>query len=219
MRSTSSTKSNDQSSRSHFLFRLKITGVNEAAEQRTEGELNLVDLAGSERIKDSGVSGKGLEEAKFINKSLTSLGDVISGERAPHPTRVTARAPPRARRRRHARAAATRAPLHAPRTSRARRSAPAHLTPLRTAPDACAAAPRVAAMVSKSKHVPYRNSRLTHLLSNALRGKSKTLMFVNVSSSAEHHMETKSSLQFAQKVNGCDVGPAARGMPKTPPRR
>ena len=98
MRSTSSTKSNDQSSRSHFLFRLKITGVNEAAEQRTEGELNLVDLAGSERIKDSGVSGKGLEEAKFINKSLTSLGDVISGERAPHPTRVTARAPPRARR-------------------------------------------------------------------------------------------------------------------------
>ena len=96
MRSTSSTKSNDQSSRSHFLFRLKITGVNEAAEQRTEGELNLVDLAGSERIKDSGVSGKGLEEAKFINKSLTSLGDVISGERAPHPTRVTARAPPRA---------------------------------------------------------------------------------------------------------------------------
>jgi hypothetical protein len=109
VRSTSTTKSNDQSSRSHFLFRLKITGVNEAAEQRTEGELNLVDLAGSERIKDSGVSGKGLEEAKFINKSLTSLGDVISGERAPHPTRVTARAPPRARRRRHARAAATRA--------------------------------------------------------------------------------------------------------------
>ena len=80
------------------------------------------------------------------------------------------------------------------------------------------AAARVAAMVSKSKHVPYRNSRLTHLLSNALRGKSKTLMFVNVSSSAEHHMETKSSLQFAQKVNGCDVGPVARGMPKTPPR-
>lgn len=85
MRSTSSTKSNDQSSRSHFLFRLKITGINEAAEQRTEGELNLVDLAGSERIKDSQVSGKALEEAKFINKSLTSLGDVISGERAPQP--------------------------------------------------------------------------------------------------------------------------------------
>ena len=204
MRSTSSTKSNDQSSRSHFLFRLKITGVNEAAEQRTEGELNLVDLAGSERIKDSQVSGKALEEAKFINKSLTSLGDVISGERAPRRTRV-----PRAR-------TLARSTRHEP-TARACCQAHAH-TP-RTARDAHSAAPRLAAMVTKSKHVPYRNSRLTHLLSNALRGKSKTLMFVNVSSAAEHHMETKSSLQFAQKVNGCDVGPAARGMPKTPPRR
>ena len=79
VRSTASTKCNDVSSRSHFLFRLKITGVNEGSNLRTEGELNLVDLAGSERVKESQVSGKALEEAKFINKSLTSLGDVISG--------------------------------------------------------------------------------------------------------------------------------------------
>ena len=56
------------------------------------GALHLVDLAGSERIKDSQVSGKALEEAKFINKSLTSLGDVISGEltprRTPHARRL-----------------------------------------------------------------------------------------------------------------------------------
>ena len=76
-------------------------GPNQAAEQRTEGELNLVDLAGSERIKDSQVSGKALEEAKFINKSLTSLGDVISGE-------LTSRRTPRV------------CP-HAPRLARARR--------------------------------------------------------------------------------------------------
>ena len=114
------------------------------------------------------------------------------------------------------------------RERRTARAAPPHAQPHRTRSRAARArlsarvhtvTPRVAAMVSKSKHVPFRNSRLTHLLSNALRGKSKTLMFVNVSPAAEHHMETKSSLQFAQKVNGCDVGPAARGMPKTPPRR
>ena len=38
------------------------------------------------------MSGKALEEAKFINKSLTSLGDVISGEltprRTPHARRL-----------------------------------------------------------------------------------------------------------------------------------
>jgi hypothetical protein len=90
VRSTASTKCNDVSSRSHFLFRLKITGVNEGSNLRTEGELNLVDLAGSERVKESQVSGKALEEAKFINKSLTSLGDVISGA---HPRRAACTRP------------------------------------------------------------------------------------------------------------------------------
>jgi len=41
------------------------------------------------------VSGKALEEAKFINKSLTSLGDVISGELT---SRRTPRVCPHARR-------------------------------------------------------------------------------------------------------------------------
>jgi hypothetical protein len=38
----------------------------------------LVDLAGSERAKKTGITGgQGMEEAKNINKSLTSLGLVI----------------------------------------------------------------------------------------------------------------------------------------------
>jgi hypothetical protein len=41
------------------------------------GKLNLVDLAGSERIKITGATGKQLEESKKINKSLSSLGNVI----------------------------------------------------------------------------------------------------------------------------------------------
>ena len=42
------------------------------------GKLNLVDLAGSEKIKRTGVTGKNLEEAKKINMSLSSLGNVIN---------------------------------------------------------------------------------------------------------------------------------------------
>jgi len=38
----------------------------------------LVDLAGSLRVGETGVEGDRLEEAKFINKSLSALGDVIS---------------------------------------------------------------------------------------------------------------------------------------------
>ena len=41
------------------------------------GQLNLVDLAGSERIDRSGVTGTALQEAKNINKSLSSLADVF----------------------------------------------------------------------------------------------------------------------------------------------
>lgn len=41
------------------------------------GKLNLVDLAGSERVYKSGSDGIRLQEAKNINKSLSSLGDVI----------------------------------------------------------------------------------------------------------------------------------------------
>lgn len=41
------------------------------------GKLYLVDLAGSEKIGKTGAQGQTLEEAKNINKSLTTLGKVI----------------------------------------------------------------------------------------------------------------------------------------------
>ena len=50
---------------------------NEAKTQIKVGKLNLVDLAGSERIKNTGSTGKQLEEGKKINKSLSALGNVI----------------------------------------------------------------------------------------------------------------------------------------------
>ncbi|KAL5548675.1 hypothetical protein UlMin_003906 [Ulmus minor] len=66
-RSVGKTQMNEQSSQSHVVFTLRISGVNEGTEQQVQGVLNLIDFAGSERLSRSGA----------INKSLSSLTDVI----------------------------------------------------------------------------------------------------------------------------------------------
>lgn len=69
---------NAKSSRSHSLFSLTITQTNVETFSAKIGKLYLVDLAGSEKVSKTGAVGKRLEEAKTINKSLTTLGQVIT---------------------------------------------------------------------------------------------------------------------------------------------
>ncbi|XP_028556904.1 kinesin-like protein KIN-UA isoform X3 [Dendrobium catenatum] len=110
-RHAANTKLNTESSRSHAILMvyvqrssrgqegngsssLAVTATNDMPSSNVptilKSKLLVVDLAGSERIDKSGSEGHMLEEAKFINLSLTSLGKCINAlaENSPHiPTR------------------------------------------------------------------------------------------------------------------------------------
>ncbi|OQR94440.1 Nkin protein [Achlya hypogyna] len=130
-RSMGSHLMNAESSRSHCIFLMTITQRFPSGVKQT-GKLYLVDLAGSEMVRKTAASGKRLDEAKHINKSLTALGLVIN-----------------------------------------------------------------ALTDGKSKHVPYRDSKLTRLLQNSLGGNAKTRLILTCSSSAE---ETLSTIRFGARA-------------------
>ncbi|XP_060945283.1 kinesin-like protein KIF16B [Limanda limanda] len=79
-RTTASTGMNDVSSRSHAIFTINFTQAKFDAEMPSEtvSKIHLVDLAGSERADATGATGVRLKEGGNINKSLVSLGNVIS---------------------------------------------------------------------------------------------------------------------------------------------
>jgi kinesin family member 5 len=141
-RKVASTSMNDQSSRSHSIFVMTIHQTNLDDQTCKTGMLYLVDLAGSEKVGKTGAKGQTLDEAKGINKSLSTLGKVINS-----------------------------------------------LTD------------------GKSTHVPYRESKLTRILSESLGGNAKTALIITCSPSVYNDLETITTLRF---------GTAARNIKNKP---
>ncbi|XP_020089510.1 kinesin-like protein KIN-14D isoform X2 [Ananas comosus] len=64
------------------------------------------------------------------------------------------------------------------------------------------------ALSQKNAHVPYRNSKLTQVLQSSLGGHAKTLMFVQINPDASSYSESLSTLKFAERVSGVELGVA-----------
>ncbi|XP_071244849.1 kinesin-like protein KIF16B isoform X13 [Salvelinus alpinus] len=79
-RTTAATDMNDTSSRSHAIFTINFTQAKFDTEMPCEtiSKIHLVDLAGSERADATGSTAVRLKEGGNINKSLVTLGNVIS---------------------------------------------------------------------------------------------------------------------------------------------
>lgn len=99
-RQTAETGSNDNSSRSHSVFNIKLFR-GEAADVKDENQvfakLSVVDLAGSERARKTKATGERLKEASNINVSLMNLGRCLEAIKwnqvAPPPTAVVSPPP------------------------------------------------------------------------------------------------------------------------------
>ena len=129
----------------------------------------IIDLAGSERVSMSGVEGSSLVETQNINLSLSLLGNVLNALSKFH------------------RAA-----------SRARKAGGIHENN-QAEEEVTAATPQKHGAPSSAtdrSFVPYRNSKLTHLLKDSLGGNCKTLMICTVRAAPACFQQTMMSLRW-----------------------
>lgn len=134
-RVTAATNMNDTSSRSHSVLNISLETEDKLSGAKRRSQLYLIDLAGSEKASKTGAEGIRLDEARLINLSLSTLGNVIS-----------------------------------------------------------------ALSEGKSKHVPYRDSKLTRILQDSLGGTSSTSLIICCSPSKYNEIETLSTLRFGERA-------------------
>ena len=70
----------------------------------------------------------------------------------------------------------------------------------------------ISALATGAPHVPFRNSKLTHLLSASLRGRARVVMVVNASPAPRSVKETLCSLRFAARCQKLALGRAAQSL-------
>lgn len=75
----------------------------------------------------------------------------------------------------------------------------------------CAISDVMSALLAKEKHIPFRNSKLTHMLQDSLGGDNLTLLLIHVSPESSDVSETIDTLKFASRVTNVKVGGVVRG--------
>eukprot|EP00042_Codosiga_hollandica_P054689 m.746900 g.746900 ORF g.746900 m.746900 type:complete len:747 (+) comp58960_c0_seq55:289-2529(+) len=70
---------------------------------------------------------------------------------------------------------------------------------------------------TNQSHIPYRNSKLTHILEDSLGGDAKTCIFVNVSPAESNLAESLGTLSFGQAIRTIELTGGKPGAAKPPP--
>ena len=149
-----------------------VESIDGVASELRLGKLHLVDLAGSERVHESKTTGGTMLETQSINKSLLALGDVL-----------------------HALA------LNAKRKSKMglQPNAPDNASD-QVSDHGSIISPEMAKMKNSSVsyvHIPYLNSKLTHLLKDSLGGNSRTAMITTITPNCDDYHHSYYTLLYA----------------------
>ena len=151
-------------------------------EAKIVSKFSLIDLAGSERLSDKEKNPERTEEAKFINKSLSALGNVVAALRTTNQTAKPDK-PPAARSK--------------PGSFYSNGGSNARFRANSLIPNEPLPTKKRSAMV---KHVPYRDSKLTHILKDSLGNNSFTHLIITLSPSYLCLPETISTLAFTKNA-------------------
>lgn len=204
-RVTASTLMNSRSSRSHAILTIYFTQIiqdSNLPDREIVSKINLVDLAGSERTEASGVTGINFKEAININKSLSTLGMVISKlaeisnmnksnaitsnlnstpskESASYNTNSGTNS-------------GTNTIINIKDKLAAKKSLKSSITSTSTS-----SGKQDSKSLKIAEHIPFRDSTLTWILKESLGGNSKTYMVAAISPSEMNYQESLQTLRYA----------------------
>ncbi|GKT26503.1 hypothetical protein ADUPG1_013378, partial [Aduncisulcus paluster] len=253
-RAVAQTQMNIQSSRSHAVLTLRISraprqvfrqkrdpSLTKVAKEvgidinrdnkRVFGKLVFVDLAGCERVAKTQPSGVLLEETKSINRSLSTLGNVIAALAKRNEKRIS-----------HTHSLSFSHQEHLPHTSNPReilssreyhslregafsRDGEGSVTRERRIDDKTPSAepffsldiphastqsvgpPVTSLSAASDSFIPWRDSKLTRLLTDVLGGNSRNTLIINLNPSDNHIAQSISSLQFGRRAMCVSVHP------------
>ncbi|CAA9991250.1 kinesin motor domain containing protein [Plasmodium knowlesi strain H] len=206
------THMNKASSRSHLIFIIKINRYIHATNTVRCGKLCLVDLAGSERLKQTKATGSVKIETTMINKSLTVLSKVINalavmqikekmdktGKEKP-PDHVS-----------HLGESSSQAPNNDKPDAEESAENQHHTDPHKQSVFNPTKKAKVHGGSTPSMHIPYRDSKLTRVLSDSLGNNCKSILICTLSSKLHYLNETASTIKFAQRAKMVKAKPVVR---------
>ncbi|CXJ28262.1 kinesin, putative [Plasmodium berghei] len=201
------THMNKASSRSHLIFIIKINRYIYETNSIRCGKLCLVDLAGSERLKQTKATGSIQIETTMINKSLSVLSKVINAlavmqikekidknnkEKIRENNEISEQKEPNEIEDLDAKKEDNNKEAHLPkRISNTTKKVKCDGT-------------------SNNMYIPYRDSKLTRVLSDSLGNNCKSILICTISSQLKYLNETASTIKFAQRAKMVKAKPVIR---------